>query len=239
MKKLFILILVLPFISWAQEDFVYLENDSLNLTKQLKGKVPGLIVEFPILSPAMMQPDRFPSSQESNEPSIVYFRCRMPSLVLQNSNPLYIIDGIPSYKILSMDEIDSNEISSVTVLKDASATALYGSRGRNGVIIIKTKKYQEELDAKETTYDLAVLDLGYESFLKTQPSAETYSLNYLQNKNQRYVSIWNQKVLTGNPEIYEMQIDYDSKTYYGLDFEYKLYMFFKFIEHKHKISFNG
>lgn len=39
------------------------------------------------------------------------------------------------------------------------------------------------------------------------------------------------------PEIYEIPIDYNTQTYYGLDFEYKLFMFFKFMEDKHKISF--
>ncbi|NML39608.1 SusC/RagA family TonB-linked outer membrane protein [Chitinophaga sp. G-6-1-13] len=66
------------------------------------------------------------------------------------SNPLYVIDGIP----ISEDEVKSfnstgtnflaslnpNDIESIDILKDASAAAIYGSRGANGVIIIKTKK---------------------------------------------------------------------------------------------------
>lgn len=54
------------------------------------------------------------------------------------STPLYVIDGVPYDGSLS--SINSNDIESMTVLKDASAGALYGSRGANGVIVITTKK---------------------------------------------------------------------------------------------------
>ncbi|HTE25682.1 SusC/RagA family TonB-linked outer membrane protein [Flavitalea sp.] len=55
---------------------------------------------------------------------------------LGNNNPLYIIDGIPR---TTMDNINSNDIESMTVLKDASSSAIYGSRAANGVIVITTK----------------------------------------------------------------------------------------------------
>ncbi|SFQ12903.1 alpha-2-macroglobulin family protein [Flavobacterium akiainvivens] len=63
--------------------------------------------------------------------------------------PLYVIDGVP----LNADqfrEINPNDVLSVSVLKDASATAIYGNRGANGVIIISTKKAAEELAAVQT-----------------------------------------------------------------------------------------
>jgi len=53
------------------------------------------------------------------------------------SDPLYVIDGLPSGNLTS---IDSKDIQSVEVLKDASAAAIYGSRATNGVILITTKK---------------------------------------------------------------------------------------------------
>ena len=55
---------------------------------------------------------------------------------LSNNNPLVLVDGIE----YSMDELNPNDIESIEVLKDASATAIYGSRGANGVVIITTKK---------------------------------------------------------------------------------------------------
>jgi len=53
------------------------------------------------------------------------------------NSPLYIVDGI---QYNSYEDINSNDIESVEVLKDASSTAIYGSRGANGVIIITTKR---------------------------------------------------------------------------------------------------
>jgi TonB-dependent SusC/RagA subfamily outer membrane receptor len=63
-----------------------------------------------------------------------------------SAQPLYIIDGVP----LSENEfrnLNPNDISTISVLKDATATNLYGSRGANGVIIIKTKTGDDELKA--------------------------------------------------------------------------------------------
>lgn len=59
---------------------------------------------------------------------------------LGNNNPLYIIDGIPR---TDMDNINPNDIESMTVLKDASSSAIYGSRAANGVIVITTKSGKE------------------------------------------------------------------------------------------------
>lgn len=55
-----------------------------------------------------------------------------------NNDPLYIIDGVPSQA--GMHELNSNDIESIQVLRDASAASIYGSRAANGVIIITTKK---------------------------------------------------------------------------------------------------
>ena len=57
-----------------------------------------------------------------------------------NNDPLFVIDGIQGG---SIDDLNPNDIESIEVLKDASSTAVYGSRGANGVIIITTKKGKE------------------------------------------------------------------------------------------------
>ncbi|WP_439952039.1 YfbK domain-containing protein [Flavobacterium psychrotrophum] len=64
-----------------------------------------------------------------------------------NQEPLYVIDGVPMDSA-SARSLNSSEIKSITVLKDASATAIYGSRAANGVIIMNTKD-GKGLSAKE------------------------------------------------------------------------------------------
>ncbi len=72
-----------------------------------------------------------------------------------NSNPLYVVDGM---YMGGVQNINSNDIQSIEVLKDASATAIYGSRGANGVILISTKKGKSIKPA----FNLSVYD-GYQN----------------------------------------------------------------------------
>jgi TonB-linked SusC/RagA family outer membrane protein len=65
-------------------------------------------------------------------------RIRSGASFAASNDPLIVIDGLPVDKGLS--SINPNDIESFSILKDASATAIYGSRGSNGVILIKTKK---------------------------------------------------------------------------------------------------
>jgi TonB-linked SusC/RagA family outer membrane protein len=60
---------------------------------------------------------------------------------LNNSNPIYVVDGII---VSDISFLNSNDIESTEVLKDASASAIYGSRGANGVVLITTKKGSEK-----------------------------------------------------------------------------------------------
>jgi TonB-linked SusC/RagA family outer membrane protein len=54
------------------------------------------------------------------------------------NDPLYVVDGIPL--VVGLSEISQSDIETIDILKDASATAIYGSRGANGVVLITTKK---------------------------------------------------------------------------------------------------
>ncbi len=56
---------------------------------------------------------------------------------VNNSDPLYVVDGLP---VDNIDFLNPNDIASIEVLKDASASAIYGSRGANGVVLVSTKK---------------------------------------------------------------------------------------------------
>ena len=63
-------------------------------------------------------------------------RIRGSNSIRGGNDPLYIVDGIPS----NPSSVNSLDIESVEVLKDASATAIYGSRASNGVVLITTKR---------------------------------------------------------------------------------------------------
>jgi TonB-linked SusC/RagA family outer membrane protein len=77
----------------------------------------------------------------SGEPGAApQIRIRGVGSISAGTQPLYVIDGFPG-EDLSM--INPNDIASIDVLKDASATAIYGSRGANGVVIVTTKRGQE------------------------------------------------------------------------------------------------
>lgn len=75
------------------------------------------------------------SGQPGSEPSI---RIRGFGSVSGNREPLYVLDGVPFSGNVSA--INPEDIESMNVLKDATATAIYGSRGANGVVLIQTKK---------------------------------------------------------------------------------------------------
>ncbi|MCR5532720.1 MAG: SusC/RagA family TonB-linked outer membrane protein [Paludibacteraceae bacterium] len=70
-----------------------------------------------------------------------------------NSSPLYVVDGIP-LDAASISSIDPGDIASTTILKDATATSLYGSRGANGVILITTKKGSSNGDEAKIEIDV-------------------------------------------------------------------------------------
>ena len=92
-----------------------------------------------------------------------------------NSSPLYVIDGVPSD--IPLNSISYSDIESITVLKDAASTSLYGSRAGNGVILITTKKGKSgkttiNLRASWATSDFAV------KFPKKVSAAKQYELTF-------------------------------------------------------------
>lgn len=65
-------------------------------------------------------------------------RIRGIGSITQNSDPLYVVDGFPAPNF-NLNSVDTKDIESVEILKDAAATAVYGSRAANGVVLITTK----------------------------------------------------------------------------------------------------
>lgn len=76
------------------------------------------------------------TSSEGSPDAEVNIRIRGGGSLTQDSSPLIIVDGFP---VNSISDVSSSDIENITVLKDASSTAIYGSRGANGVVIITTK----------------------------------------------------------------------------------------------------
>jgi len=59
-----------------------------------------------------------------------------------DSDPLYVIDGVPTKEFIN--SLNTDDIESISILKDASAAAIYGARAANGVVLITTKKDRQE-----------------------------------------------------------------------------------------------
>ena len=101
------------------------EIPSSNISQALQGRLPGVEI-----------------SQTSTKPgATMQIRVRGTRSLTASNDPLIVLDGIPFPG--SIGDINPNDIKSVDILKDASATAIYGSRGANGVILITTNRGQK------------------------------------------------------------------------------------------------
>ena len=131
------------------EDAIAKKNDA-NFVKVLEGTVPGVQMNNSTSMPGVW--------------GSVYIRGR--ASLNSGTQPLYVIDGMPvnsdtdamsssdNNMVDPMSSINPADIESITVLKDAAATAIYGSRAANGVIVVTTKKGSEgkfnlNLDVKQ------------------------------------------------------------------------------------------
>ncbi|WP_304144400.1 von Willebrand factor type A domain-containing protein [Mesoflavibacter zeaxanthinifaciens] len=108
------------------------QQEHCNVTQALTGQVAGVAITNS-------------SDQPGNTTNI---RIRGYSSINGNRKPLYVIDGIPVTSN-EVNNLNVANIKSTTILKDANATSIYGSRGANGVIIISTKNSTKH---KKTTY---------------------------------------------------------------------------------------
>jgi len=156
-----------------------------NIAQALQGRIAGMQVTMG-------------SGDPGSEPSI---KIRGGTSITQSNEPLYVVDGVPQTEGLAF--LDPTDIESIDVLKDASATAIYGARGANGVVLVTTKKmksgkttisYDGYVGAKTISKYLPVLDpyqyvqYVYENalsnpgrlatFLKTYGSYDSLQIRY-------------------------------------------------------------
>jgi TonB-linked SusC/RagA family outer membrane protein len=144
---------------------------------------------------------------EGSPDAEVKIRVRGGGSITQDNSPLYIVDGFP---VSSIDDIPPNDIKSIDVLKDASSTAIYGSRGANGVVIITTKSgekgkvtvnFNSYVGRKELANKLDVLD-PYEYVLYQYERSRGLFLE--ERDFERFFGSWNDL-----DSIYKPQTDPD------------------------------
>jgi TonB-linked SusC/RagA family outer membrane protein len=145
-----------------------------NPMKALQGRVPGLTI-----------------FADGSPNGAVTVRLR-GTTTLNDNDPLYIIDGIPSQR--GLQEINQNDIESIQVLRDASAATIYGSRAAAGVIIITTKKGKNgamRLDFDASTslqyYNSKISALNTQqhgqAYWQAQVNDDQFGVNYIANGN--------------------------------------------------------
>ncbi|MBQ1701161.1 MAG: TonB-dependent receptor [Prevotella sp.] len=117
-----------------------------NASEALTGKMAGVQV----------------TTTEGSPDAEVKIRVRGGGSITQTNDPLYIVDGFP---VDGISDIPANDIEDITVLKDASSTAIYGSRGANGVILVTTKSGKE-----------GKVKVSYNAYYSWKKIAKTYDV---------------------------------------------------------------
>lgn len=144
-----------------------------NITEALQSRLPGVEI-----------------SQTSTQPgATMQILIRGQRSLTASNDPLIVLDGIPFSG--NIGDLDPNNIKSIDVLKDASATAIYGSRGANGVIIITTNKGQVGAPAKisyNTYYGAQTLFARFpmmdaQQFIALRKAANLYTNGPDENNN--------------------------------------------------------
>lgn len=117
------------------------------------------------------------SSGEGTPGGVMKIIIRGNNSLTQDNTPLFIIDGFPVEDPAVGSSVNPNDIESIDVLKDASATAIYGARGANGVIIITTKK--GSIGEPQISYDGSA---GIQRITRKIPMMDAYEFVRLQSE---------------------------------------------------------
>ncbi|MBP9031417.1 MAG: TonB-dependent receptor [Dysgonomonadaceae bacterium] len=152
----------------------------------------------------------------------IHIRVRGANSINGGNEPLYVVDGIASTDLFN--SLDVNDIQSIEVLKDASSTAIYGSRGANGVVLVTTKKgINKEFQIQyETQQNLGVIAKKYDM------------LNAVE-----FANFYNEyrKKLGASDNFYSDQQIAEWEKNGGLDWQDLLYQ--TAYTQNHKLSFSG
>lgn len=130
-----------------------------NISNAVAGRIPGLI---------SMQGSGQPGADEST----LYIR---GAGTWNDAEPLYVIDGVERNQAQFL-RIDPSEIESFSILKDAAATAVYGSKGANGVVLVTTKRGEEGRPAVNFTSSVTMNQpTRYPNYLNSYESLKLYN----------------------------------------------------------------
>ena len=146
-----------------------------------------------------------------------------------NNEPLYVIDGVPffverSFNMLNpLSTLSPNDIESIDVLKDAAATAIYGSRGANGVVIINTKNgRRNERMTISLGYSLSVgnqikkfTPLNTAQFKDLQEMISKNTIDAINSGQLRDESIINEQIMPGLDYFADITYDNNGNMIYG------------------------
>ncbi|SDG27764.1 SusC/RagA family TonB-linked outer membrane protein [Chitinophaga filiformis] len=176
-----------------------------NVLTALQGRMPGVFI----------------TSANGIPGSAVTMQIRGNNSISALSNPLYIVDGIPipatsisnvsntaSGSVSPFNSINPMDIESITVLKDAEATAIYGSRGSNGVVLITTKKGKAgktKLDVN--AYSGASVATRIPEFMNTQQYLTIRKKAFAADNitptisNAQDLLLWDQNAYTNFPKL--------------------------------------
>lgn len=124
-----------------------LKTSNSDFTAGFAGRIPGIIG---------WQTGGMPAALTENEMNTKFYIRGITSFQTNaNTDPLILLDGVETSK-LDLSRLQPEDIESFSVMKDASATAMYGARGANGVILVTTKKGEEGSVYTSTRYECIV-----------------------------------------------------------------------------------
>lgn len=109
----------------------------LSIDQALQGRIAGMVI----------------TSQDGEPGSDAVIRIRGSRSITASNDPLIVVDGVMMDEGFSLSDVNPSDIEAISVLKDASSTAIYGARGANGVIIITTKGSS---DASDPAQNIAI-----------------------------------------------------------------------------------
>ncbi|MFZ4454603.1 MAG: SusC/RagA family TonB-linked outer membrane protein [Bacteroidales bacterium] len=197
-----------------------------NFTDALSGRVAGVVVTSP-------------DGQPGSTPNIVI---RGNGSITQDNSPLWVVDGFP-IENYNNNAVNPNDIESIDILKDASATAIYGARGANGVIIVTTKKgklgdptisFNSSISQLQLTRKMQIMD--GQQYLQYQIDRDLLSKNYA--KDQSTGTIIN-PVITNTEYLYLRNTANGLSDYYGRGVDLQDHMFRPAFAQNHDLSISG